>query len=86
MEVSNVITPTARTCTGEGVPSIPPSFGDPCCDLLLSSFGSNSPAALHLLSVAVGVLRSFLDVAHQSPLSELAEELAYYEGIAASPL
>ncbi|KAJ8632147.1 hypothetical protein MRB53_025483 [Persea americana] len=46
----------------------------------------NSPAALCRLSVAVDVLRSFLDVACQSPLSELAEDLAYYVGIVASPL
>ena len=46
-------------------------LGDSCYDLVISFFGGNSPATLHRLSVAVGVLRSFLDVARQSPLSEL---------------
>lgn len=61
-------------------------LGHPCFDLALSSFGGNSPATLRRLSVAVGILRSFLDVAYRSLLSELAEDLAYYEGIVASPL
>ncbi|KAJ8635790.1 hypothetical protein MRB53_010057 [Persea americana] len=49
-------------------------------------FRGNSPATLRRLSVVVSVLRSFFNVAEQSPLSELAKDLAYYEGIVASPL
>lgn len=45
-----------------------------------------SPATLLRMSVAVGFLRSFLDVARRSFLSELAEDLAYYEGVVASLL
>ncbi|KAJ8630562.1 hypothetical protein MRB53_023885 [Persea americana] len=86
MKDSNAIVPLAGSCAGEGVPSIPLFFGNPCYDLTLSSFGGSSSTALHRLSVAVGVLQSFLDVAGQSPLFELVEDLTYYEGIMASPL
>ena len=54
--------------------------------MALYSFRGRSPAALRHLSVAAGDRQSFLDIARQSPLSELAEDLSYYEGIMASPL